>query len=421
MKLLDGKNILVGVTSSIAIYKTLELIRLYIKSGANVKVIMTQNAKKFIAPLTFETLSKNKVLDDLSEDWSNNSTYNHISIGKWADIFVIAPATANTINKLANGIADNILLQSAIAYPNIKLLAPSANTNMLQNPITQANLKMLKLCNFKIIEPVQKELACGDVGSGAMAEPIDIFHKTAQELLQTQYWTNRMVVINGGGTIEKIDEVRYISNFSSGKMASAIATALYYRGANVCMVATKFHNLPQEIHTIEVQSTQEMYEHIQDNLKIAKKEIGINQTKPTLIRKKPYFFGVAAVSDYVVAYPQQGKIKKDDIGASWNLKLKQNIDILKQLDKQDIYAIGFKAELDQTNAQQNALKMLHNKSLDAVCLNILKNSNSFGTDNTSMQLLFKDNQKSKQFVNLPKLQIALDILDTLEQNLKAEE
>jgi phosphopantothenoylcysteine decarboxylase/phosphopantothenate--cysteine ligase len=204
-------------------------------------------------------------------------------------------------------------------------------------------------------------------------------------------------------------------------MASAIATALYYRGANVCMVATKFHNLPQEIHTIEVQSTQEMYEYIQDNLKIAKKEIDINQIKPTFIRKKPYFFGVAAVSDYVVAYPQQGKIKKDDIGDFWDLKLKQNIDILKQLDKQDIYAIGFKAELDQTNAQQNALKMLHNKSLDAVCLNILKNSNSFGTDNTSMQLLFKDNQKSKQFVNLPKLQIALDILDTLEQNLKAEE
>ena len=152
MKLLENKNILVGVSGSIAIYKSLELIRLYIKAGANVRVIMTEAAKKFISPLTFETLSQNKVLDESSEDWSTDTPNNHIAIGKWSDIFVIAPATANTINKLSNGIADNILTQTALAYPRIKLIAPAANTNMIQNPLTKASLKMLKLCNFKLID-----------------------------------------------------------------------------------------------------------------------------------------------------------------------------------------------------------------------------------------------------------------------------
>ncbi len=174
-KLLANKNILVAVTGSIAVYKTLELIRLYIKAGANVTVIMTQSAKRFVTPLTFETISQSKVLDEQSECWDKNSIYNHIAIGKWADIFVIAPASANTINKLSNGIADNLLTQTALAYPRVKLLCPAANTNMLNNPITKASLKMLALCNYKVVEPVSKELACRDIGNGAMSEVEDIF------------------------------------------------------------------------------------------------------------------------------------------------------------------------------------------------------------------------------------------------------
>eukprot|EP01156_Anaeramoeba_ignava_P009054 Anaeramoba_ignava/a3701_17.p1 GENE.a3701_17~~a3701_17.p1 ORF type:complete len:282 (+),score=-8.76 a3701_17:302-1147(+) len=271
MNLLENKNILVAVTGSIAVYKSLELIRLYKKAGANVKVIMTQASKKFINPLAFETISQNKVLDDTNEDWSTDTVNNHIAIGKWADIFVIAPCSANSINKLSNGIADNIFTQTALAYPGVKLLCPAANTNMIQNPFTKASLKMLKLCNYKLIDTVTKELACRDTGDGAMAEVEDIFHATAKELLKNSYWSDRKVVLNGGGTIEKIDDVRFISNFSSGKMAASLATALYYRGADVCLVTTKKLEIPNEIYTIQVESSREMLQYCQDAIRVSKK------------------------------------------------------------------------------------------------------------------------------------------------------
>jgi len=417
MKLLENKNILVAVTGSIAVYKTLELIRLYKKAGANVKVIMTEASKKFVSPLTFETLSQNKVLDDNSEDWSTQSDLNHIAIGKWADIFIIAPATASTINKLSNGIADNILLQTALAYPRVKLLCPAANTNMLHNPFTQASLKMLKLCNFKLINTVNKELACQDIGDGAMAEVEDIFNNTAKELLQTRYWRDRKVVLSGGGTIEKIDDVRYISNFSSGKMANSLARALYYKGADVCIVTTAAGDtLPADVHKIEVQDSKEMQQYIVESIKIAKKG---KMSKPTLmdnsqmelIQKKPYFFAVAAVSDYIPTFPQSGKLKKDDIGDTWDLSLKRNIDILESLNKDDIYTVGFKAELDKENAKTNAINMLNKKTLDAVCLNVLDENNNFGSDSNSIELITKSNTSIS--IDGSKLAVSLQLLDNL--------
>lgn len=417
MQLLENKNILVAVTGSIAVYKTLELIRLYKKAGANVKVIMTEASKKFVSPLTFETLSQNKVLDDTNEDWSTQSDLNHIAIGKWADIFIIAPATANTINKLSNGIADNILLQTALAYPRVKLLCPAANTNMLQNPFTQASLKMLKLCNFKLINTVNKELACQDIGDGAMAEVEDIFDNTAKELLQTRYWRDRKVVLSGGGTIEKIDDVRYISNFSSGKMANSLARALYYKGADVCIVTTAAGDtLPTDVHKIAVQDSKEMQQYIVESIKIAKKG---KMSKPTLmdnsqmelIQKKPYFFAVAAVSDYIPTFPQSGKLKKDDIGDSWDLSLKKNIDILESLNKDDIYTVGFKAELDKENAKTNAINMLNKKTLDAVCLNVLDENNNFGGDSNSIELITKSNTSIS--IDGSKLAVSLQLLDNL--------
>jgi phosphopantothenoylcysteine decarboxylase/phosphopantothenate--cysteine ligase len=166
-------NILIGVTGSIAIYKTLELIRLFVKNKDNVRVIMTNSAKKFITPLTFETLTRNRVLDETTENWSND--FNHIEIGKWADIFIIAPATANTINKMANGIADNLLLQTYLAFTKEILIAPAANTNMYLHPTTQKNFQSLKKLNIKIIEANSGLLACGDEGIGKMANVNDIF------------------------------------------------------------------------------------------------------------------------------------------------------------------------------------------------------------------------------------------------------
>ncbi len=418
MQLLKNKNILLAVTSSIAIYKSLELIRLYIKAGANVKVIMTPSSKKFITPLTFETISQNKVLDEQSEDWSTNTTNNHIDIGKWADIFVIAPATANTINKLSNGIADNLLLQTALAYPRVKLLCPAANTNMMKNPITSASLKMLKLCNFKIINTQIKELACKDIGDGALANVEDIFHTTAKELLQDSYWNDRKVVLNGGGTIEKIDDIRFISNFSSGKMAGSLAIALYYKGADVCLVTTKDISAPSGIHTIKVQSTKEMFEYCQDSIKVALKgkmssATLMDNSHMQLIQKKPYFFAVSAVSDFIPTFPQNGKIKKDDIGDNWDLKLKKNIDILDSLDKNKIYTIGFKAEMDKDNAKQNATNMLQNKSIDGVCLNIIDKNNNFGSDTNNINFI-TSNEES--YFEGSKLDISIQLLDNIKES-----
>ncbi|AXX96270.1 bifunctional phosphopantothenoylcysteine decarboxylase/phosphopantothenate--cysteine ligase CoaBC [Arcobacter ellisii] len=422
--LLKNKKILVGVTGSIAIYKTLELIRLYVKAGAQVRVIMTDGAKKFINPITFEAISQNRVLDESSENWDKTQDYNHIDIGKWSDIFVIAPASANTINALANGLGNNLLLQTALAYPRIKLISPAANTNMLKNPITQASLKMLKLCNYEIISSQTKELVCKDVGDGAMADPVDIFDATCKELLKDEYWINRRVVLSGGGTVEKIDDVRYLSNFSSGKMASNLAKALYYKGADVCLISTRgYENLPKDIHLIKVQSSNEMYEYLVDSLRVAKKGVLTKPTlmdnsTPTLILKKPFLFMVAAVSDYVPAFPQEGKLKKELIGTSWSLELKQNMDILKSLDKEGIVSIGFKAEMDETTAMNSASRMLENKNLDGVCLNILNEENSFGSENNNIELILKNS--SYEFKGT-KLEVSLNILEKLQDEFNQYE
>ncbi|MEN8302639.1 MAG: bifunctional phosphopantothenoylcysteine decarboxylase/phosphopantothenate--cysteine ligase CoaBC [Campylobacterota bacterium] len=396
--LLKEKKILLGVTGSIAIYKSLELVRHFVKAGADVKVVMSESAKKFVTPLTFETLTSNQVLDDFNESWVND--HNHIKAGEWADIFLIAPVTANTIAKLANAIANNMLLQCALAYPNTKLIAPSANTNMLQNPMTQANLKTLESANYTILDTQTKELACKTTGDGAMAEPIDIFWATSRELLKDEFWKDRPVVVTGGGTVEKIDDVRYLSNYSSGKMASSLATALYCRGADVNLIATRFEdNLPAEMNTTDVENSSEMLESLNDSIRVAK------ESSPS----KPYLFMAAAVSDYVPASTEDGKLKKDTLGDRWDLALKQNIDILNSIDKDGLITVGFKAEMDETNALSNATNMLKNKNLNAVCLNLLKDSSSFGSDTNSVEFI---SAKSKISIpNNDKITVAFEIVN----------
>ena len=419
--MLINKNILIGVTGSIAIYKTCELIRLFAKAGANIRIVMSESSKKFITPLTFEVLSGVKVLDESSESWS--SDYNHIAIGKWADIFVIAPATANTINKLSNGIADNLLTQIALAYPRMKILSPAANTNMIENPLTQASLKMLKLCNYEIVSPVSKELACKDIGNGAMADVQDIFDITARELLKDEFWSNRKIIVTAGGTIEKIDDARCITNFSSGKMGLALARALYLKGSDVCLIKTSSvkEKVSSHIHTIEVQNAQEMHNFSLDSIRIAQKGILtkstlMNNSNVQLIQKKPFFFSIAAVSDYTPTFSQTGKIKKEDIGENWDLKLKKNIDILASIPKENLFTIGFKAEMDSQLGKNNAKNMLNTKNLDAVCLNFINEQNNFGSDENEIEVIF--NSTSKVLKKNTKLNIAFEILDTLKNEFK---
>ncbi len=277
---------------------------------------------------------------------------------------------------------------------------------------------MLKLTNFEVVEPVKKMLACGDEGDGALAEVEDIYYRACAMLLREEYWVNRRVVISGGGTIEKIDDVRYISNFSSGKMASSLALALYLKGADVCYITTKPDpNLPSDLYTIEVQSAQEMQEYLVDAIRVAKKGVLtkatlMNESVPELIQKKPYLFMVAAVSDYRPKYPQTGKIKKQDIGEAWSLELVENVDILKSLDKSEIYSVGFKAESDSQKGLEYARAMLEKKGLDAVCFNDVS-QNSFGSDENAITLITKKGETALEKAD--KLTLSLRLLEEIEQ------
>ncbi|MDD2784563.1 MAG: phosphopantothenoylcysteine decarboxylase, partial [Sulfuricurvum sp.] len=306
----------------------------------------------------------------------------------------------------------------ALAFSGLKLLAPSANTNMIQNPMIQASMKMLAIANYEIVATQTKELACQVVGDGAMAEPLDIFWHTARTLLKNDFWSDRRVIVTGGGTIERLDDVRYISNFSSGKMASALAAALFLRGADVNLIATRFEgDLPQEIHTIDVESSEEMHEYLTDSIRIAKKG---KLSKPSLIhdepialiQKEPYLFMAAAVSDYVPLHPQSGKLKKEMLGDTWTIPMKQNIDLLATSNKEGIKTVAFKAETDRSVATQNARNLLERKGVNAVCLNVIDASNPFGGDTNVINFI-----TSVESITLPKndkLTVALHILEQAE-------
>jgi len=392
---LTDKSVLLGVTGSISAYKACDLARLFVKAGAQVHVVMTPSAERFVSALTFEALTRNPVLTESSESWS--SELNHIEVGKKCDAFIIAPASANTLNKLSKGIADNILTQTALAYAGPMLVAPAANTQMLKNHYTVGSLKMLGVNDYTIIEPQEKLLACGDIGSGALAEPSEIFFETAKELLKEEFWEDRRIVVTGGGTREKIDEVRYLSNFSSGKMAKSLCLSLYLKGADVCYLTTMGdEGLPQSIYTIDVDDTQELLDYTQDAIRVAKKgkmsKPSMNATDRHLIQKEPYLFMVAAVADFTPKFPQEGKLKKSMLGESWNIELTQTPDILSNLDKMDIKTVAFKAEMDGEHGLANAQALLEQKRVDAVCYNLLNNSESFGTSDNEITFITKEKQ-----------------------------
>jgi phosphopantothenoylcysteine decarboxylase/phosphopantothenate--cysteine ligase len=416
---LKNKTILLGVTGSISAYKACDLARLFIKAGASVHVVMTPSAERFVSALTFEALTRNAVLTESSESWA--SGLNHIDIGKTCDVFIIAPATANTINKMSKGIADNILLQTALAFNKTLLIAPSANTNMIEHHYTVGSLKMLGVNEVRIIASQSKLLACGDTGNGALAEPSEIFHQTAKALLEEEFWTDRKVVVTGGGTREKIDEVRYLSNFSSGKMANALATSLYLKGADVCLITSKeYSEIPSEIYTIEVESAEEMKDYTVDAVRVSKKgkmsKATMNSSEPIhLIQKKPYLFMAAAVADFTPKFPQNGKIKKSDIGKEWRVELKQTDDVLQVVNKLGLITVAFKAEMDSENGYESAKNSIESKGIDAVCYNLLKDSQSFGTDSNA--ITFITNENSVDLGTASKLDLSFKILDESEKLL----
>lgn len=395
---LTGKSVLLGVTGSISVYKACDLARLFVKAGASVHVVMTASAERFVSALTFEALTRNAVLTESSESWS--SDLNHIDIGKKCDVCVIAPATANTLNKLSNGIADNILTQAILAFTKKMLIAPAANTYMLANDFSVQSLKTLEAHHYTIINPQEKLLACGDVGSGALAEPEEIFYVTARELLKESYWEGRSVVVTGGGSREKIDEVRYISNFSSGKMAKALCLALYLKGAKVHYITSMGSaDLPSGIQITSFEDANALLAYTQDALNVAKKQSD----------KDVFLFMVAAVADFTPKDPKTGKLKKSSLGDAWSVELTQNPDILSTLDRTGIKTIAFKAEMDSQEGLNNARNLLTKKRVDAVCYNLLQDAKSFGGDENEITFITRESETTLGRAN--KLTLSEKILE----------
>ncbi|WQX21150.1 bifunctional phosphopantothenoylcysteine decarboxylase/phosphopantothenate--cysteine ligase CoaBC [Helicobacter pylori] len=413
LRLLENKRVLLLVSGSIAAYKSLELVRLLFKSGASIQVVMSKAAKKFIKPLSFEALSHHKVLHDRNEKWyynhQNKLHHNHIACAANADLLIFAPLSANSLSKIAHALADNTISTTFLACASPKILAPSMNTNMLNSPITQSNLKRLKDSNHIILDTQNALLACDTKGDGAMAEPLEILFKAAQTLLKDAYFENREVIVMGGASMEKIDSVRVISNLSSGIQASALALALYFKGAKVTLIASSFPTpLPKEITSVSVSDTAS-YENALNN---AAKNLQKHALKPLL-------FNLAAISDYVPKTSFNYKLKKSEIGETLNIECVQNKDLLASVNPNQFVKIGFKAEDNQQNAIKNAQNLLkpfkdNGKDCSVAALNLIKDSRPFGSLENELWLF--SHQKTQKIPSMNKLEASFKILDFIKDN-----
>ncbi len=367
--MLSGKTVLVGITGAIAAYKVCELIRLFKKNNANVKVVVTPNALNFVTKTTLESLSQNAV--DIEQFNIKEYKPEHISLTDEADIFVIAPASANTIAKMALGICDNLLTSTFCAFTKPVVIAPCMNTNMWENPAVEKNIETLKNRGIKVIEPDTGFLACGTNGKGRLAD-INLIYDTVKDiLLPEQILKGKKVVITAGGTKENIDAVRYIGNYSSGKMGIALADSAYKLGADVVLISTV--DVDKKYKVINVQTAQEMYDKVNEEFKDAY----------TLIM-------AAAVSDYRVRNKSEQKIKKD--GSSLIIELVENPDILKEMSnikRNDQIVVGFCAE--SQNLLEYAKQKISKKKCDYICANdISKKDIGFSSNDNELYIIDKE-------------------------------
>lgn len=391
--MLKNKTILLGVTGSIAAYKAASLASILVKNHATVHVIMTEHAVNIINPITFETLTGNKCLIDT---FDRNFQFNveHIALAKKADLFIVAPATANTIAKLAHGLADDMLSTTFLACKCPKLISPAMNTNMLENPITQKNLEICASFGIKIIEPSAGHLACGDDGKGKMPEPELLFEYIAHEIAFDKDLLGKKVLVTAGPTQEAIDPVRFITNHSTGKMGFAIARAASMRGAEVTLISGVVHETtPLFVKRIDIKSAKDMFEAVKKN----------SDDCDIVIKS-------AAVADYRPAEYADEKMKKSDDELS--IRLERTDDILKYLGehKGNKFLCGFSMETQ--NMIENSKKKLVKKNLDMIVANNLKVKGAgFGTDTNIVTMITKDGE-----VELPILSkddVAHKILDAI--------
>ena len=368
--MLKNKKILLAVCGSIAFYKAFEILSLLKKQGADVYVALSDGALEFCSVSGFEALSEHKILSSQTQNWQDG--VNHIAYSKM-DLVLIAPASVNTINKLTAGICDNVFMQTLIAASHVPLVvAPAANNNMIEHFATQNSLEILKKNGALVVEPVLKTLACGDVGKGGLASP-EVIVEAAIKRLSRPLFAGKKVVITGGATTEKIDDVRAITNFSSGKMARALARAFYYAGAEVKLLAS-FETANEPFESFKFSSSSEL-------LELCKSEC----------EEANLLVMCAAVSDFVPT-KIDGKIKKEDVGESLNLSLKRNVDILQSLKEFKCKKSGFKLEISNESALKSARSILEKKGLDAVCLNILGEKNGFASEQNEVNFITKDDE-----------------------------
>lgn len=399
IKMLQGKKILLGVSGSIAAYKAATLIRLLVKEGAEVKVIMTPAAADFITPLTLATLSKNEVPMNISDHSSWN---NHVALGRWADVMVIAPASANTIAKMAMGLCDNLLLAVYLSATCPVIFAPAMDEDMWHHPATRSNVDKLISYGHQQIPIASGELASGLFGEGRMAEPEQIVAWLQQHLPKANNNSNKPLsgktaIVTAGPTIEHIDPVRYISNHSSGKMGIAIAEALADAGANVQLVLgpTSHQTAHTGVTTIRVQTAQEMFD-----------QVTVRYPNAAIV------VAAAAVADYRPANVADKKIKKGE--AQLHIDLEKTPDILRSLGDQkgpQQLLIGF--SLETNNEKEYALKKLREKHLDMIVMNSLADAGAGFNYDTNKVTLFDKNGKETSFPLKSKQAVAQDIVSAI--------
>lgn len=397
--MLKGKNVVLAVTGSIAAYKIANLASMLKKLNCNINVLMTKNATNFINPITFETLTENKCLID-TFDRNFQYSVEHVSLAKKADVVLVAPASANVIGKIANGIADDMLTTTVMACPCKKIIAPAMNTNMYLNPIVQDNINKLKSYGMEVITPDTGLLACGDIGEGKMPSEQVLLEYILKEIAHEKDMAGLNVLVTAGPTREKIDPVRFITNHSTGKMGYAIAKHCMQRGANVTLVTGKTSiPYPSFVKIIEISSAKDMFEAV--------KEIYENQD---LIIK------AAAVADYCPKHEAEEKVKKKDNDLS--IELKKTQDILQYLGnnrRENQFLCGFSMETE--NMVENSVKKLEKKGADMIVANNLKEEGAgFGTDTNVVTFITKD-----EIIEIPKMtkeELAKKLIDFILNKMK---
>lgn len=390
--MLTGKTVVLGVTGSIAAYKIANLARMLKKLNCNVHVLMTRNATNFINPITFETLTQNKCLID-TFDRNFQYSVEHVALAKQADVVMIAPASANVIGKLANGIADDMLTTTVVACPCKKIISPAMNHNMFHNPIVQDNIKKLAAFGYEIVSPATGMLANGDIGDGRMPEESLLLEYILKEIAYKKDLLGKRVLVTAGATCEAIDPVRYITNHSTGKMGYAIAKNAMLRGAEVTLVTAKAEiNPPEFVKTIRVVSAADMLDAVLEN----------SDSADIIIK-------AAAVADYRPVEIAENKIKKSDGEAV--IRLERTVDILKTLGerkRENQVICGFSMETE--NLIENSRKKLEKKNIDMIVANNLKVEGAgFGTDTNVVTVITR--QDEMNFEKMSKDKVAEKIFD----------